>query len=210
MWHGNDLDLDRPIFLLDGMARNEKPQRQHGINLNFDSPGSRLVDAYYEETAPMWRENAPNFEWPTLPSERLSPWKVVGMWRGRSPFLNYACTHLLQHADKAAGSISPESLLSAFCPEDWAEIHNVLTHKEHPIEEGSLLYILAVENHSNLIRHICRDGPVVGQKRGKYRYPLFAAVAESNHDAVCSLLGFDVQVELSRNGRLDLIDQLHH
>ena len=82
------------------------------------------------------------------------------------PLLEYASQNVLYHADKAMGAIGAASFVDEFDLKTWINTRNML--ERHKVRwytsQASFLYVLASEGHENLIRHITRDGPVIGLK----------------------------------------------
>ncbi|KAL9105924.1 MAG: hypothetical protein Q9227_008984 [Pyrenula ochraceoflavens] len=71
------------------------------------------------------------------------------------PFLKYAVSNVLYHADQAAGDgVVQSDFIDAFPQTDWIKLNNLF--ERHQIrrytQNASLLYILAENNLSNLIR----------------------------------------------------------
>ena len=109
---------------------------------------------------------------------------------GKFPFLEYATLHILFHADAAAHSISQRDFLDRFPLQAWIAVDNLFeTHgvRRHT-PNASLLYILAEKNFARLIENaLCLDSKITIEGE-RYRYPLFAALANGHREAVKSLL----------------------
>ncbi|KAJ5675423.1 hypothetical protein N7462_008320 [Penicillium macrosclerotiorum] len=107
------------------------------------------------------------------------------------PFLEYASQNILYHANAAAKSVPQDRFLSLFPVSDWTNANNLFekfkNRKYTP--SASLLYILADKGFSNLIRSRLKEDPQIHIFGERYRYPLFAALANGNKDAVAALLG---------------------
>ncbi|KAM3445959.1 hypothetical protein NHJ13734_000136 [Beauveria thailandica] len=109
---------------------------------------------------------------------------------GKFPFLEYATRHLFHHADIATSSIPQHDFLSFCSLEAWILLDNLFEKfkiRRHT-PTTSLLHILAERNLAKLIKEALHLDPEIDVKGGRYHYPLFAALANSNHDAVKALL----------------------
>ncbi|KAF4977269.1 hypothetical protein FZEAL_6157 [Fusarium zealandicum] len=106
------------------------------------------------------------------------------------PFLEYASEHVLYHADAAAKAVPQEEFLSGFSVSRWIDLAN--RFEKHKIrrfsQNASLLYLLAERGFSELIRTRLRADPRIDVRGERYQYPLFAALAIGNRDAVAALL----------------------
>ncbi|KAF1734198.1 putative ankyrin repeat protein [Beauveria bassiana] len=109
---------------------------------------------------------------------------------GKFPFLEYATRNLFYHADITASSIPQHEFLRSFSFESWIlldnlfEMFRIRRHKP----TTSLLHVLAERNFARLIQEALQLDSRVEIKGGRHRYPLFAALANGNHDAVKALL----------------------
>ncbi|ETS74033.1 hypothetical protein PFICI_13899 [Pestalotiopsis fici W106-1] len=107
------------------------------------------------------------------------------------PFLEYAHSRVLHHADKAGqNGIGQEQFLSIFSRRQWVKQHNLLEKAglRRYTPNASLLYILAESGLSELIRaHSCRQScfEIEGER---YRVPILAAQASSHEIAVQVML----------------------
>ncbi|KAK8148068.1 hypothetical protein G3M48_000410 [Beauveria asiatica] len=109
---------------------------------------------------------------------------------GKFPFLEYATRHLFHHADIAASSIPQHDFLSFCSLEAWILLDNLFEMfkiRRHT-PTTSLLHILAERNLAKLIKEALHLDSGIDVYGGRYHYPLFAALANSNHDAVKALL----------------------
>jgi ankyrin repeat protein len=107
------------------------------------------------------------------------------------PFLEYAVRNVLHHADAADGyGISQDSFLESFFLGDWINLNNLFERYQvrRYTSRVSLLYILAEENLPNLIRLELKQIPHMDIKGGRHCFPLLAAVAHGNENAVRALL----------------------
>lgn len=106
------------------------------------------------------------------------------------PFLEYATKHVFSHADAAAKSIPQHNILETVRLDVWIHLHNLFEkfHVRCYTEAASLLYILAEKNFVNLIKQAKSLGCKTDIGRERYCYPLFAALANGNLDAVKALL----------------------
>ncbi|KAL4756266.1 uncharacterized protein BDW70DRAFT_166334 [Aspergillus foveolatus] len=106
------------------------------------------------------------------------------------PFLEYATQHVLDHANTAAKSVPQDKFLSAFPVSDWVKASNLFEkfkiRRYSP--EINLFYLLAEKGLSELISTRRKDDQNIHALGGRYRYPLFAALANCNRDAAAALL----------------------
>ncbi|KAI0904465.1 ankyrin [Ustulina deusta] len=113
-------------------------------------------------------------------------------WSG-IPFLQYAVTYILAHADSAQslGSGQSDFLLNIFPREAWVNLDNKLQkHKiRHHTNEVELLYLLAEQNLANLIHiHPQRHSAFLELKKTeRFPSPLIAAAVFGNNEAVFAL-----------------------
>ncbi|KAJ6789033.1 hypothetical protein PWT90_07832 [Aphanocladium album] len=106
------------------------------------------------------------------------------------PFLEYASQHLLHHANAAANAVHQDEFLSLFPVSNWIGLSNLFEKfkiREYSTD-ASLFYILAEKGFSRLIRTRLKANPHSHCFRERYGYPLFAALANGNKDAVAALL----------------------
>lgn len=108
------------------------------------------------------------------------------------PFLEYASRHILGHADISEEAIPQQDLLCQFPIQSWIAISNHFQghHTRRYTVHTSLLYILADRGHANLIRQWLTKSPEtdVFDKTTRFRYPLFAALANGNKSLVAALI----------------------
>ena len=112
------------------------------------------------------------------------------------PFLKYATQHVLHHANAAAKGISQDEFLSNFSIPNWARAANIF--KQHKIRRytpnASMLYILADGGHSKLIRTRPKGDLHLRVPGERYKYVLFAALANSNSGAVAALFNLSSNI----------------
>ncbi|KAH7143654.1 hypothetical protein EDB81DRAFT_501154 [Dactylonectria macrodidyma] len=124
------------------------------------------------------------------------------------PFLEYATSHTLYHADAAANGLPQDEFVKSFPLEAWIGLHNLF--EKHEIRRhtpsASLLYILAENNLGRLIKTTLRHNPSIDIQGERHRYPLFAALAHRHQDAVKALL----QQETSLPQENDISAQLEY
>ncbi|KAL4747477.1 hypothetical protein BDW72DRAFT_209604 [Aspergillus terricola var. indicus] len=93
------------------------------------------------------------------------------------PFLEYATQHVLNHANAVLKLVPQDNFLSAFPVSDWVNASNIFekfkARRYSP--DISIFYLLAEKGLSHVLG-------------GRYRYPLFAALATCNRDAAAALL----------------------
>ncbi|KAM4066056.1 ankyrin repeats (3 copies) domain-containing protein [Hirsutella rhossiliensis] len=104
------------------------------------------------------------------------------------PFLEYATRHMLNHADAATDS--QDAFLEEFPLQAWINLDNLF--EKHEIrrytQNASLLYILAENNLTRLMRTTLVHHPRINVRGERHQYPLFAALANNHRDAVKTLL----------------------
>ncbi|OAL23237.1 hypothetical protein AYO22_06287 [Fonsecaea multimorphosa] len=102
------------------------------------------------------------------------------------PFLSYAVSHLFDHAEAAAEVISQTAFITELDLATWREYNNILERysirKYSP--SVSLLYVLAEKNVPRLIRIELQKMPHMDIKGERHQFPLRAAVAAKNKEAV--------------------------
>ncbi|KAL6894722.1 hypothetical protein GGI43DRAFT_424618 [Trichoderma evansii] len=106
------------------------------------------------------------------------------------PFLEYASQHVLYHANAAADAVPQNEFLSRFSVPNWISIINLFEKfkvREYS-PDASLFYLLADKGFSELIRTRIKEDPQTHVFGERYGYPLFAALANGNKDAVAALL----------------------
>lgn len=105
------------------------------------------------------------------------------------PFLEYAVSHVLHHANEAALGQNQHSFLNDFPLARWIKISNAFKHYELRRYTGraSFLYILAKNHYARLIGSLCGDEMMMGNRGELYQYPIFAALAAGHREAVRAL-----------------------
>ena len=106
------------------------------------------------------------------------------------PFLEYASQHVLYHSNAAADAIPQDKFLSDLSVSSWVSTNNLFEKfrvRKYTLD-ANLFYILAEKGFSELIRTRLKTDPNVHVYGERYRYPLFAALANGNNDAVAALL----------------------
>ncbi|KAH7117473.1 Pfs, NACHT and ankyrin domain protein [Dactylonectria macrodidyma] len=106
------------------------------------------------------------------------------------PLLEYASCHVLYHADTAASAIPQDEFLTKFSTSDWITIINRFERYKarQYTPDASLLYILADKGFAELIRTQPTEQLCTYIPKERYRYPLFAALANGHKHAVAALL----------------------
>lgn len=107
------------------------------------------------------------------------------------PLLEYAVHNVLYHADAAGGlGISQDYFLDNLCLWNWIILYNLF--ERHQIRRHtslcSLLYILAEQNLPNLVRTELKRVPDMDIRGERHGFPLLAAVACKNENALEALL----------------------
>ncbi|KAK5191514.1 hypothetical protein LTR92_008687 [Exophiala xenobiotica] len=118
------------------------------------------------------------------------------------PLLDYAVKYTFDHAD-AAGQheVSQESSLErllipvhpywkTFNLSSWIYLNNILErhHIRRYTFEASFLYIFAEKNLPSLIRTVLKETPNMDILGERHRFPLKAAIAQGNEDAIREFL----------------------
>ncbi|KAL8364545.1 hypothetical protein RB595_003703 [Gaeumannomyces hyphopodioides] len=148
----------------------------------------------------------------TLPEDN-SNWKMAETEGARKerlfstfPFLQYALQNVIHHADCAQqGDVSQVQFLDDFPRTKWIELDNAIARygSRWHTAEATLLYLLAEQNSSSLIR--VYPGRVSFDDDAKtaterYGVPLVAAIAHGAHEAIAQLLASDINLtELNGN-----------
>ncbi|KAF2197542.1 HET-domain-containing protein, partial [Delitschia confertaspora ATCC 74209] len=126
---------------------------------------------------------------------------------GSLPFLEYAVQNVLHHANMAeGGGISQASFIQEFPLRNWITIDNLF--KKYQVrrhtEMASLLYILAENNMSNLIRIHPSVLSLFDVEAERYGPPIFAALATESKEAVQAFLEAHVANRSSESGIFQL------
>jgi len=107
------------------------------------------------------------------------------------PFLEYAVRNVLYHSDTARRhKISQDRFVENFPLQKWIALDNLFERyriRWHT-SDASLLYILAERNLPNLISIELKRVPHMDIEGERYGYPLHAALAHANENAVRALL----------------------
>ncbi|KAH8884938.1 hypothetical protein GQ53DRAFT_616473, partial [Thozetella sp. PMI_491] len=132
-------------------------------------------------------------------SSQIPPSKLTGEALGAArqladtafPFLRYAVTNILHHADAAEGEgVDQKHFVEAFPPAAWLELDILL--ERHEIRRHSptvsLLYLLAENNFTHLIPLVTSKTACFKPEGERYGMPIFAAVATGSQEAVVALL----------------------
>ncbi|KPM35907.1 hypothetical protein AK830_g10681 [Neonectria ditissima] len=116
------------------------------------------------------------------------------------PFLEYATCHIFHHADSAANGLSQDNFLEDFDLQAWIHLDNLFEKYEirRHTPTASLLYIFAESNLTNLIGSALRLDSRLSIPGERYRYPLFAALANGHRGAVQAM--FQREARLIRMG----------
>ncbi|KAG8422108.1 hypothetical protein J3459_010693 [Metarhizium acridum] len=105
------------------------------------------------------------------------------------PLMRYATQHVLYHAENAAESIRQDEFLEEFPTAEWVSLGYAFraNWKSRLTPDADLLYILSDQGFPNLIRTRVRKHPNIHIRGERHDYPLFAALANGNKDAVAAL-----------------------
>ncbi|RHZ50580.1 hypothetical protein CDV55_101959 [Aspergillus turcosus] len=107
------------------------------------------------------------------------------------PFLEYAVRNVLYHADAAEGSgIAQGDFIQGFQVSYWVQLDNLLEQQQLDwhTQNASLLYILAEDNLSNLIRVHPSILSCLDVEGERYKSPFFASLATGSGNALRTFL----------------------
>ncbi|KAK1589671.1 Pfs, NACHT and ankyrin domain protein [Colletotrichum navitas] len=112
------------------------------------------------------------------------------------PFLEYASHHVLLHSDGAELAISQENFLSDFPLSLWIPIYNQFERYQirRYSSQAKLPYILADMGLARLVHKIPADEMHACYPEERYKYTLFAALANGHKDAFASILGLTSRI----------------
>ncbi|KAJ5819489.1 hypothetical protein N7474_005080 [Penicillium riverlandense] len=124
------------------------------------------------------------------------------------PFLEYSSQNILYHANAAAKAVPQDEFLSSFSISKWINTHNLFEkfNNRKYTPSANLFYILADKGHSELIRARLKGDPQIHVLGERYKYPLFAALANGNKDTVAALLNSPSSI----HDGIDLTDGLNY
>ncbi|KAJ0109322.1 hypothetical protein J7T55_000246 [Diaporthe amygdali] len=119
------------------------------------------------------------------------------------PFLEYAVHQVFYHANEAAAGLQQSTFLDKFPLQAWINLDNQL--EKHKIRRhtpsATLLYLFAEKNWTRLMSTQLDRDPRIGLQGERYRYPLFAAIANGHCNAVEEILqhgtSFPTDVDIS-------------
>lgn len=136
--------------------------------------------------------NDDHYSFETLPPRLPSPEPISQTQKllaSNFPFLRYAATNVLHHANEAATGLKQEEFLTSFPLSTWIGVINQLeSDSDRYTTNASLLYVLADNNCFRLIRTICHEGSYMGVRGEKHAYPICAAMKHGHREAVRALL----------------------
>ncbi|CAG7995656.1 unnamed protein product, partial [Penicillium salamii] len=124
------------------------------------------------------------------------------------PFLKYASENTLYHANAAAKAVPQEAFLTSFPISNWINTNNFFekfNNRKYTMS-ASLFYILADKGCPELIRARLKADSEIHVLGERYKYPLFAALANGHRDAVAALLNTSSRIS---NG-VDITEGLNH
>ncbi|CAG8106333.1 unnamed protein product [Penicillium salamii] len=124
------------------------------------------------------------------------------------PFLKYASENTLHHANTAAKAVSQEAFLTSFPISNWINTNNFFekfNNRKYTIS-ASLFYILADKGCPELIQARLKADSEVHVLGERYKYPLFATLANGHRDTVAALLNTSSRIS---NG-VDITEGLNH
>ncbi|KAK1451474.1 hypothetical protein CMEL01_06048 [Colletotrichum melonis] len=107
------------------------------------------------------------------------------------PFLEYATSQVLHHADAAARTTPQTEFLEHFPLKQWIQRSNIF--EKHRIRRQkrvamNLPYIVAERGFTNLVQTALHHNPNAEIHGGRHGYPLFAALKEGHEDVARLLL----------------------
>ncbi|KAF6804539.1 hypothetical protein CSOJ01_10138 [Colletotrichum sojae] len=121
------------------------------------------------------------------------------------PFLEYATTQLLHHADAAARGLSQSEFLQDFSSnlQRWVKFNNLVNDRTHYKPYPSLRYIFAVRGYESLIQLISlvrldQHNTTSTNTKQEYASPLFAAFHNKNQNSMQFLLECTTEKEVNQ------------
>ena len=114
------------------------------------------------------------------------------------PFLEYAVTHILDHADAAEGAgVAQSTFIDSFPFDIWVRLNSLFQGppKRGYVQRASLLYIYADRGLPNLIKAQLRKSPVLDTKGDLDELPLLAAITGRHESAFQALLMLDTDLQ---------------
>ncbi|KAF5662920.1 nacht ankyrin domain-containing protein [Fusarium circinatum] len=129
---------------------------------------------------------------------RMGELGAAGILRRSFPFMEYAAQHILGHAETAGNSLPQRDFITNFPIKSWIVLNNIFRKLSslgpQYTPNASLLYILAKDGLTNLIRSAFDAGFKSNIHRERLENPLFAALANEHHCAVKALLQQEMRV----------------
>ncbi|KAI1331217.1 ankyrin repeat-containing domain protein [Xylariaceae sp. FL0255] len=124
------------------------------------------------------------------------------------PFLEYATRNVLYHADAAVEELDQHDFLKNFDIETWINLSNLFEKFENHRygQHASLPYIFADRGFAELIRILPGCDLMASVLGQRYKYPLFAALANGHRSAVRALL----QLSKEPDAENDVVAQLKY
>ncbi|OAL39280.1 hypothetical protein AYO20_01598 [Fonsecaea nubica] len=129
------------------------------------------------------------------------------------PFLEYAVRNVLWHADKAqAKEVDQSEFVRTFQLARWVWLANLVERHEtrRHTEKVTLLYILAENNLSSLIRIHPSNLSCFDVEGERYGPPIFAALATASDEAARTLLQIQVDAQPTTSLLRVIYDQYCH
>ncbi|KAK1749326.1 hypothetical protein QBC47DRAFT_153287 [Echria macrotheca] len=138
--------------------------------------------------------------------------KVPKPKKGKYPFLEYAVTSVLEHADHAQGEgVCQDDFIKEFPMSGWVLLHNMFEAYQTRRHSTDVypLYIFADRNLAHLIRSYPMASLHFSLRGGRYGYPILAAIALRHGEALSALIaavGLDIDIKTSSQllGQLSL------
>ncbi|KAI0183650.1 hypothetical protein EV127DRAFT_17456 [Xylaria flabelliformis] len=108
------------------------------------------------------------------------------------PFLKYATTNVLHHANVAAVNVSQQDFLKSFDLRAWIRLRKLFRYVDISYDytlSANIFYVLADQGHARLIDDaVAIYGPMVHVYGEVYQYPLFAALCGYHNEAADAIL----------------------
>ncbi|OHF04435.1 hypothetical protein CORC01_00287 [Colletotrichum orchidophilum] len=177
----------RDFLLKDNGLRNLWPE----LGADFEAQShNRLRDCCHVYSSQVnISEHLPENEF-LLDSSKEQAAEIKDQVEQGFPFLEYANSHVLYHADAAAQTAPQIEFFQTFPLDQWIQRSNLFEkHKtrRHQPSSTSLLYIVAEKGLANLVGTALRQTSDAEIRGGRYGFPLLAALKEG-HEKAASLL----------------------
>lgn len=122
------------------------------------------------------------------------------------PFLEYAIHQVFYHANEAAARLQQSTFLEQFPLQTWIELDNLF--EKHQIRRhtptATFLYLFAEKNWTRLVTTQLDRDPQIDFHGERYRYPLFAAIANGHRNAVKAILQHNMSSSIGDDVSLEI------